>query len=57
MSSLLDLYRDLSKQLSFLQAVKAQMHGSSDIRQVLVYIYKDILEFHVKAMEFFEKGS
>ncbi|KAH8173584.1 NACHT domain-containing protein [Sarocladium implicatum] len=56
LSSLLDLYRDLSKQMNFLQAIKSQMNDSNNIRQVLVWIYKDILEFHVKAMEFFAKG-
>lgn len=57
LNSLLSIYQDLEKQITFLQAVKAQVETPSSVRQILIWIYKDILAFHVKAMEFFNKSS
>lgn len=54
---LLDAYQELSQRLPLLEEYKALFGDNPYMRDILVMIYEDILEFHQSALRFFGRPS
>ncbi|KAK3936465.1 hypothetical protein QBC46DRAFT_419250, partial [Diplogelasinospora grovesii] len=56
-TGLLDVYEDLGERMPMLQQYEQLFKHDGNMKRVLVYLYKDILEFHARALKYFQQKS
>lgn len=55
--ALVDIYSEISDYIPLLTAYKTEFKDSSEIQQLFVMICKDVLEFHLIALNLLTKKS
>lgn len=56
-TELLSIYESLGEELPLVQQYEAIFSKDSDMKRVLAYLYKDVLEFHHRALKYFQQPS
>ncbi|VBB81748.1 Putative protein of unknown function [Podospora comata] len=54
-TELLSIYESLGEELPLVQQYEAIFSKDSDMKRVLAYLYKDVLEFHHRALKYFQQ--
>ncbi|KAK4207839.1 putative zinc finger protein [Rhypophila decipiens] len=54
-TELLEVYQSIGEKLPLLLQYQKLFEGNADMHRVLVLMYRDILDFHTAALEYFEK--
>lgn len=54
-TELLDVYEEIGERLPLVTRFEQLFHNDPNMRRVLEYLYKDILEFHRRALKYFQQ--